>query len=146
AQTAIVDFEEAAFAPRFKVTRVVEYVVFRQQGLVGKAEQSLVTNNCGRIVKRAPGWLIAGTHGAYDRGQTVGRVNDFVQRIKRGMHHIRIEKPVQRRVTLDCDFRKDDEIRTVFLRLLNGAEDARNIAFDIAVRGVDLSDSDAHLG
>ena len=66
-QISIFKLEKAPFARRFEVTRIVEHIVFRQQGLVGETEQRPVANNRGRVVQFAARRLIARPDGADDR-------------------------------------------------------------------------------
>ena len=58
------------FARRFEIARIVEDVVFRQQRLVGKAEQLPIANNGGGVVEAAAGCRFVGPHSADDRGDT----------------------------------------------------------------------------
>ena len=67
-------------------------------------------------------------------------------RPKRAALHVAIEEPVKRRVPLNAGFGKDDEIGVFLSGLLDGVDDAGGVSFEVAVGGVDLADSDAHVG
>ena len=83
------------FAAWFKVTRVVEHVIFGKQGLVRETEQAAIANNRGRVINLPPCRLIVRPNRADDRGQALGRANYFVQRFERGSNDVRIEKPIK---------------------------------------------------
>ena len=46
---------------------------------------------------------------------------------------------------MDGNLGKDNQVRSIFLRLFDRAEDTSDIAFAIAIGRIDLSYSDAHL-
>src|SRR5689334_5056582 len=66
------EIEQAALSRGFKISRIIEDVVFRQKGFVSKPDQVAIGNHGGSIVEFAPRRLITGPYGANNRRQTRG--------------------------------------------------------------------------
>ena len=144
AQFGMVKIKKPSFARRFKVTRIVKHVVFGQQCLVGKTEQLPIANHRGRIKEPASSRKIRGTNSANDSSDAFSRGDDLVQRIERMRHHVAIQKPVERGVTLYRHLWNDYEIRTVFPSMFNCADNAGRVARILTVGRVDLPDGYFH--
>src|ERR1044072_5439985 len=71
--------------------------------------------------------------------------NDSLQRSKRAALQIAIEEPVERRVALDTRFGEDYEIRIFAFGLFDPAGYVVGVGFEVALDGVDFTDSDAHV-
>ena len=68
---------------RLEITRVVEHVVFGQQGLVGKSEQFAVVNNGGAVVQPPAVVVLVRPDRADNRRNALRRRNDLFKRFER---------------------------------------------------------------
>ena len=83
-------------------------------------------------------------HRANYRRDALSGVDYLGQGVETAPHHVAIKKPVERRVALNRNLGKDDEIRLIALSLFDRANDGGGVGLVIAVGGVDLADGYAH--
>ena len=129
---------------RFEIAILVEYIVGREQGLVADCSNGAVVEECGgigdvtsgacRVFSDEPNQHAHGTGGGGEALKGEGILsNEFP-----------FQHEVARRVAGEGEFREDHEIGAGIHSALVSGEDAAFIAGDIADRGVDLGESDAH--
>ena len=102
----------------------------------------MVANDGGGVEETATGGQIRRSHGADDCCDSFCCVDDLWQRFECAALYVFVQEPIERCISLDAGFGKDDEVGVLSFCLFNAANNARGIAFEIAVDGVDLADGD----
>jgi hypothetical protein len=132
--------ENEIFFSLLEIPVLIEDAVVRQIGLVIGGDPLPVVEQGCRIVD-IPLFIDKPDNG----GDARGRLGDSLDGLQVCLDLPRHEKEALRRIPRDGKFREGDEVHPHFPRLSDGIDDLPGIAFDVAHRRVDLSESDSQV-